>query len=131
MANISIEHTAALKQMLDGERRRLVADTRDDLQRSGDPDYIQVAGSVNDFADESVADLLSELGTAFLDRHVHELREVEAALRRIAEGSYGECEQCGEYIGLERLMAFPAALRCVDCQELYERTRGLEASPSL
>ncbi len=55
---------------------------------------------------------------------MHELAEVTAALRRIAEGGYGQCHECGEPIGPQRLRAMPAAALCLDCQS------GLEAAAS-
>jgi RNA polymerase-binding transcription factor DksA len=46
-----------------------------------------------------------------------ELVEIDAALARIAEGSYGQCEVCGGAIGRDRLRALPAVRRCVTCSE--------------
>ena len=46
------------------------------------------------------------------------LREVERALERIDDGSYGTCERCGKPIGQERLEAIPWALLCIDCKKL-------------
>lgn len=45
------------------------------------------------------------------------IREIQAALDRIADGSYGECERCGEEISEGRLQAIPEATRCVNCAE--------------
>lgn len=55
-----------------------------------------------------------------------EIRECQNALQRIESGHYGCCEQCGEVIELNRLMANPAAVLCVGCQSRDElhRTRG-------
>jgi RNA polymerase-binding transcription factor DksA len=53
---------------------------------------------------------------------VAELREVDAARRRLAEGVYGVCVDCGSDIGLQRLRAEPAAARCIECQERHEKT---------
>ncbi|WP_293503962.1 TraR/DksA family transcriptional regulator [Roseateles sp.] len=49
-----------------------------------------------------------------------ELVEVEAALERLAGGSYGNCVDCGEAIPLARLGANPAATRCAACQSAQE-----------
>lgn len=46
--------------------------------------------------------------------HDH-LAAIEAALRRLADGTYGSCERCGEPIGADRLAARPAALTCIRC----------------
>ena len=75
---------------------------------------------MHDLADESIAALLSDVGNAE-PRDVAELREVDAARRRLAEGVYGVCVDCGSDIGLQRLRAEPAA-RCIECQERHEKT---------
>jgi DnaK suppressor protein len=49
------------------------------------------------------------------------LRQNEQALARIAEGTYGTCESCGEAIGKARLQAFPRATLCVTCKQREER----------
>jgi DnaK suppressor protein len=46
------------------------------------------------------------------------LRDVERALAKIDEGSYGRCDRCGNPIGDERLEAIPWALLCIDCKKL-------------
>jgi DnaK suppressor protein len=44
-----------------------------------------------------------------------ELRDIETALRRLEEGSYGSCQSCGRPIGRKRLAAMPAARTCLAC----------------
>lgn len=51
------------------------------------------------------------------------LEQTEHALMRIADGSYGLCESCGQPIGRPRLEAFPAATTCLPCKALQE-SRG-------
>ncbi len=46
---------------------------------------------------------------------LHEIGQIEEALKRIAEGSYGICTQCGEDIAPKRLEALPTATRCIQC----------------
>ncbi len=48
-------------------------------------------------------------------RRASEIRRIEAALRRMADGDYGYCAECGELIGERRLEIDPAAPRCADC----------------
>jgi len=50
-----------------------------------------------------------------------QLEQIEAALRRLDEGTYGMCAECGEAIPLARLRVLPYARLCVRCQELQER----------
>lgn len=51
------------------------------------------------------------------------LGQVEAALRRIEDGEYGDCLACGESIGSRRLSARPEAPLCLECQERRETPR--------
>lgn len=62
---------------------------------------------------------------AELERDRTELREVQAALRQLAEGRYGACTDCGEIIAEARLQAQPQALRCAACQQRREQHHGL------
>ena len=75
-----------------------------------------------DLGDRRVEDLLVELGEADLSRDAAEMRAVAAALRRLADGTYGVCTDCGAEIGFQRLSAEPAAARCLGCQARHEKT---------
>lgn len=61
-----------------------------------------------------------EVRSAEQRRDQNELQAVRAALKRIADGSYGECTDCGKGIAEQRLHASPAAMRCIACQTLVE-----------
>jgi DnaK suppressor protein len=52
------------------------------------------------------------------------LASIVAAQRRLSQGDYGLCEDCGNPIGYARLQAQPAASRCVRCQEIVEKKGG-------
>jgi DnaK suppressor protein len=65
-----------------------------------------------------------ELTVELVDRGSRRLREVETALRRLAEGGYGLCTDCDEPISVRRLTAIPWAGRCVPCQEAADREAG-------
>ena len=54
------------------------------------------------------------------ERRALQLREIDAALRRIDEGSYGDCERCDEAINPRRLDADPTARLCIDCASKSE-----------
>jgi RNA polymerase-binding transcription factor DksA len=54
-------------------------------------------------------------------RAARQLRAIEAAQRRIADGTYGSCITCGRDIEVDRLIAYPAAARCLSCQDRLER----------
>jgi DnaK suppressor protein len=48
------------------------------------------------------------------------LKRIDAALRRLDEGTYGECFECGDAIAEARLRALPFAVRCKACEEAHE-----------
>ena len=66
-----------------------------------------------------------ERDTSILEQVQAELADVEHALRRLDEGTYGTCEACGKAIGEERLEAQPAARFCLADQALAEREARL------
>jgi len=63
-----------------------------------------------------------DLEEADLSRDMGELKEIDAARRRLDDGSYGICTDCGAGIGFERLHAEPEAARCIECQRRHEKT---------
>ena len=84
----------------------------------------------DDFPDE-VDSASSEMNLAFTgrlrERERGLLAKINSAIEKIEEGLYGECESCGEDIGLKRLEARPVAELCIDCkaeQEKLERGMG-------
>lgn len=50
------------------------------------------------------------------------LKKIDLALKKIEDGTYGECESCGEQIAVARLMARPVAQLCIDCKNEQEST---------
>jgi len=84
-----------------------------------------------DAGDVSVADALADLNVVLIDRHIHELRDIEAARARIRESAYGTCIDCGGEIPYERLRAYPTAKRCVTCQGHREKTYAQSGTPSM
>lgn len=74
-------------------------------------------GSPRDQANNMAADMVRDAEAA---RDHAELVAVRAALERMAEGSYGECTDCGQSVGVPRLLAQPSAARCIACQSKAE-----------
>lgn len=58
---------------------------------------------------------------AMLNRAESELAEVQAALKRLDDGSWGTCTLCGEKVAPQRLQAVPSAALCLECQQDLER----------
>lgn len=122
---------AALKERLQAQFDALREEVRRELLASDNERYIELAGRVHDPGDESVAALLVDVNLAVIDRHIEAIREIEAALLRLARGTYGRCVDCGRPIAPERLATEPAAARCYDCQSLRERAFVQPARPTI
>ena len=106
------------------EERKRVQAALENLQE-------ETAGSLSEDAGEETAydNHLADTATETYDRELdytleensgHVLAEIDAALKRIEEGTYGVCTNCGKEIPEDRLEALPWATLCIDCQ------RGLE-----
>jgi DnaK suppressor protein len=80
--------------------------------------------SVAEECERTVSAGQRELTVELVDRGSKRLRDVETALRRLAEGGYGTCTDCDEPISVRRLTAIPWAGRCVRCQETADREAG-------
>ncbi len=131
MAALTAHETAQLKQIMEQRRQRLLEEIRDELANSGEQHYIDLAGRVTDPGDESVADMLADLDAAMVDRQVAEVREIEAASKRLDADRYGVCADCGGEIGFARLEVYPTAVRCIACQSIHEKTYAHEGNPTL
>jgi RNA polymerase-binding protein DksA len=123
--------TKQLQRKIDQRREALLAELREDAARTREHPYAEHAGPSPDSGDESVASLFADLEQADVTRDLEEFRALEVARERMKEGEYGICVDCGSDIGFERLKAFPAAVRCIQCQERREKTYGGEPKPSL
>ncbi len=114
---------AALKKDLQARRRVLRAEIAAKLNTQDNPALLGLRNRMEETDDWAVADLETALDVAEVSRDASELRDVEAALARMADGTYGECVQCGAHIPLARLAANPSAPRCIACQEKVEASQ--------
>lgn len=113
--------TKEFKDLLEAERVRLI-NAIEFLERENPGSLEDELGELGGRGSD---DEMADMATATFDRELDEgleegarqtLDEIEAALLRIEEGSYGVCEVCGEPIGAERLSAIPWARFCIDDQ---------------
>jgi DnaK suppressor protein len=110
-----------IREQLQSERTRL----REELVSTEE----EIAALLRDGGDGAGNDQ-ADIGATSLERDaemslVHNAREmlfqVEHALARTADGTYGVCESCGNPVGKDRLLAFPRATLCVTCKQREER----------
>lgn len=82
--------------------------------------------SAMDNGDMSVAGMLESVGFRLAGIREGELRKIVSAEKKIQNGTYGICEECGDRIGEKRLSAIPFALYCSDCERRMKGNGGRE-----
>ena len=121
-----------LKNELEKLYASLLEEVRDALEKSENQQYVELIGrEPADSGDKATGDALADLNLAIIDRHVREIREIEATRVRIGGASFGACSDCRGDIGFERLLAYPTATRCFVCQTQHEKTYSHEGNPTL
>ena len=104
------------RKVLETKRREL-------LTGSSDRDEILIENAAEDF-DRLQQQMNREVAIRNLDRESKLLKDVQGALKRGEDGSYGTCLRCEEEIPEKRMKAVPWAAYCVPCQETIERQRA-------
>ena len=112
-----VESRARLQRQRQTLKERIGAETG----ASGREDQAALASEAHDRGEESLVNALAGVHYAGVAHDLEEARDVEAALVRLADGSYGSCVDCGAVISEARLVAYPTAKRCRLCQEQHER----------
>ena len=118
---LTADQQAELAEALRARQRALRADVAAKLKTQDDPRLVGLRNRMEDTDDWAAADAMAAHDIALVSRDLAELATVEQGLARVADGTYGECIDCGSPIPYERLAAYPAATRCVGCQESAER----------
>ena len=113
-----------LKKMLEDRRRELLNEVQGKIR-----DARAEGGKERDVLDQgesSEVDIQEDIEFALIQMKAETLNKIDAALRRLDEGSYGDCFECGEEIAEARLRALPFAVRCKDCEEARETAEQRE-----
>ena len=113
-----------LKQMLEDRRRELMTEVQGrirDVRADGSKDR-----EVFDQGESSEVDIQDDIEFALIQMKSETLNKINEALRRLDEGTYGNCFECGEEIAEARLRALPFAVRCKDCEEARETAEQRE-----
>ncbi len=113
--------TQSFQHTLLSERKTLLA--RIAQQRGGTVSRVEMAAEHDVRASDARAQATTEINEEFAmnEHETAELAAIDAALERLAQGLYGQCSDCGVDIPLERLQAYPMALRCIGCQTQAEK----------
>jgi DnaK suppressor protein len=127
MAELTKKDLDKLKQILLEARKKIAGDLQhlegDSLntnQRDSSGDLSGYSFHMADMASDNF-DREFTLGLASNEQQI--LNMIDAALRKIDEGTYGVCEDCSKGIPMKRLVAMPHARLCIKCQEAEEKKK--------
>ena len=115
-----------LKKMLEDRRRELLNEVQGrirDVRLEGNKER-----GVLDQGESSEVDIQEDIEFALIQMKSETLTKIDAALRRLEDGTYGDCFECGDQISEARLRALPFAVRCKDCEEAREVAEQRERS---
>ena len=120
MTRTSNERLTRLSELLLAEKRHLWGDVRRELFTTIGEEMHSQYELPQDVGEQGIMDLLEDVGLVVTDIRRQELTRMDEALRRLRDGTYGTCEECGREIDEERLRVAPYAGRCIDCQRVLE-----------
>jgi DnaK suppressor protein len=105
-----------IRELLDEEKKR-ISRHLEDLSDSSVADLDTASGDSVDIASLEInQNSLQKIGK----RELNHLKKIDVALKKMEDGTNGECESCGEQISVARLMARPVAQLCIDCKTEQE-----------
>lgn len=106
-----------LKELLQSRKRKILEAEEQLMEADRESAGLRHADEV----DLASAEWESTVEHRMRGRDVALLKKISKALVLVDEGGYGECENCGNYIGFKRLLARPEATLCIECKEEQER----------
>ena len=107
----------SIKDMLLKMREELVRG----IARRSKATAVSCVSDIGDILDSVSEERTRELDMILTDREKQKLKQIDDALERIEEKTYGLCEECGGKIPRARLKVVPFAKYCVECKEVIER----------
>jgi len=116
----------ALRENLLRHRNRVLQEAKTEIAKFIKGESRQIVDTSLDDAGLSQIDISEDLNLRKLSAHKETLEKIDEALRKVTDGTYGICEDCGSEISEERLRVIPFAIYCIDCKEKRERMEEFE-----
>ena len=110
-----------LREMLLRKRSEIRGRIAEELGEKMSEDISSTLGPAMDEGDLSTLEAARDLDYGLLSMFTKTLKNIEYALERLDEGTYGMCDECGMEIGEKRLQAMPFARYCLACQQETEK----------
>jgi DnaK suppressor protein len=111
------------KEQIEELRRILLQKKKETLERIENflkDSSLKVSSNVGDEIDVADREMERQRQISLREKESEYLKQIEYALRKIEEGTYGICERCGEPISYERLKARPISIYCIKCKKKLE-----------
>jgi DnaK suppressor protein len=123
-SHFTAEQLEMFRRLLNAQREQLMEDAGKTVKTMGD-----AAESFPDPTDRAAWESDSTRDLRIRDRERKFIEKIEETLRRIDDGTFGECEECGEMITLGRLKARPVTTLCIACKAEQEAAEGKPKRP--
>jgi len=120
-AGLSPEKLAEVRERLLDRKKRLWLEVKEQLKNTIGDSYQEMLSTARDEEDQAAVSLLAETYLSLLGPKRQELEAIEEALHRLENGSYGECEACGQPIEPRRLEVMPETPFCRACMSQKEK----------
>lgn len=125
------DRKAELRKFLIKKREEIIKEAKSEISKYIKGETKQLIDTALDDGDWSVVDLSEDISLRQLSVHRENLQRIDEALRKLKEGTYGICEDCGEEITEERLKILPFSIYCLECQEKRELLEELKKKEGL
>lgn len=109
-----------VRMMLWQKREEILRNSRQEIQKLASAEHRDSLGAGRAEGDFSVSCSHEHISLSHCNHGLKMIRQIENALIKLRDGTYGRCEDCGEAIARERLAIIPFADLCIDCQEHRE-----------
>jgi len=121
----SAEHMRMFERLLQSQRKELLQDAERTVNEMTEKDE-----SFADPADRASWESEASRDLRIRDRERKLVSKIDEALARIADGTFGECEECGEMISVGRLKARPVTTLCINCKSEQEMQENKPNRPN-
>jgi DnaK suppressor protein len=128
MLSLTKQQLEVLRNKMQAELAQLSKETHAEMSVASKMSYAAIDGIAGDAA---VADTMVDIDNAIIGLHLQKIMDLNAALARITSRSFAVCKDCGGEIAYPRLLAYPTAKRCMDCQSRHEKTYASEPRRSI
>lgn len=125
------ERNLRLKRLLVEKRKEILKEIKNDTSRYIKGESKQLVDTALDDGDWSIVDLAEDINLKHLSSHRDDLQKLDEAIRKLHEGTYGICEDCGDEISEKRLNILPYAIYCIYCKEKREKIEEMQRREGL